>query len=130
MNSKNVVLFFPKLEEDKDFHHIPVSILSVAAPLVGANIPCEIIDERVNPDFLKQIDSSLPNASCFLVTAYTGYQVNRAYTVSRYVKEKFPEVKVVWGGPHVPALPRQSVQSDFVDIVFRGYAEAGIVELV
>jgi radical SAM superfamily enzyme YgiQ (UPF0313 family) len=123
-------MFFPKLEENKDFHYPPISLLSVAAPIVQGGYECKIIDERVDNNYLELLSEYLPKASCVFLTAYTGYQVTRAYEAAKYIKLNFPGVKLVWGGPHVTHLPDQSIKSDFVDIIFWGYAETSIKDLI
>jgi radical SAM superfamily enzyme YgiQ (UPF0313 family) len=130
MKAKKVIMFFPKLEEFKDYHYMPVSLLAVAAPLVKEGIDCTIIDERIDENYLETIDSQIPEAICFLITAYTGYQVSRAYNVAKYVKKSYPDIKIIWGGPHVTHLPDQAISSDYVDIVYLGYAESSIVTLI
>jgi anaerobic magnesium-protoporphyrin IX monomethyl ester cyclase len=130
MQNNNVLMFFPKLEENKDFHYAPISLLSVAAPLVHGGFECKIIDERVDKNYLDLLSKYVREASCVFLTAYTGYQVTRAYEVAKYIKKNFPEVKLVWGGPHVTHLPDQSIESDFVDIIFWGYAETSIIDLI
>lgn len=125
-----VLMFFPKLEEYKDFHYVPISLLSVAAPIMKRGFECKIIDERVDINYRELLAKYVPEASCVLFTAYTGYQVSRAYDAAKYVKQNFPDVKLVWGGPHVTHLPDQSIESDYVDIIFWGYAETSIIELI
>jgi anaerobic magnesium-protoporphyrin IX monomethyl ester cyclase len=130
MRNNLVPMFFPKLEENKDFHYAPISLLSVAAPIVRGGFDCKIIDERVDNNYLELLSEYVRDASCVFLTAYTGYQVTRAYEVAKYIKQNFPDVKLVWGGPHVTHLPEQSIESDFVDIVFWGYAETSIIDLI
>jgi len=123
-------MFFPKLEPYKDFHYMPISLLSVAAPLVRAGFECKIIDERIECDALDLLNKCLSTASCLLITAYTGYQVQRAYETAKYVRQNHPNIKIIWGGPHATHLSEQSIKSDVVDIVFCGYAESSIVDLI
>ena len=106
MDKKLVVMFFPKLEPYKDFHYMPISLLSVAAPLLRAGFECKIVDERIEYNIFDSLNRCLPNASCLLITAYTGYQVQGAYKTARYVKQKLSQRKNNLGGPHVTHLPR------------------------
>ena len=120
------VIFFPKLEESKPYHHLPLSALSVAAPMVARGENVSIFDERTKDDF------SGIKLKCYLVDAdeiwfsvYTGYQLTRAYQVSVWVKENYPNIKIIWGGPHVTALPEQTLACSYADEVRPGYAETG-----
>lgn len=127
---KKVVLFCPRLEPDKDYHYFPLSLLSVAAPLVESKIPCKIIDERVNPDYERDLTSEMTGALCFCVTAFTGYQVFRALEVCKKIRKKFPNILIIWGGQHITNLPEQSLKSEFVDIGVIGYGEHIFKELI
>jgi hypothetical protein len=113
------ILFMPKLEPHKDYHYFPVSLLSAAAPMVAKGIDVEIIDERVGDTL-----PDMSRAEYFMVSVYAGYQVSRAYTVSKFVKQHHPHVKVVWGGPFVTALDA-SVFNGVVDHVVQGDVDDG-----
>ena len=127
---KKVVLFHPKLEPHKNHHYFPLSLLSVVAPLVESKIPCKIIDERVNPDYERDLTNEMTDALCFCVTALTGYQVFRALDVAKKIRKKFPNIPIIWGGQHITNLPKQSLKSEFVDIGVIGYGENIFKELI
>jgi len=113
------ILFYPKLEPHKDYHYFPVSLLAAAAPMVAKGIDVEIVDERVG--------DTLPDMSgvaYFMVSVYAGYQVSRAYTVSKFVKQNFPSIKVIWGGPFVSACD-PSVFNGVVDHVVQDDVDDG-----
>lgn len=118
------ILYFPALEREKPHHYMPLSLLSVASTMLDENIM--IYDERLNEtpilDILHYIDRG---AKEVLFTAFTGYQLSRAYKVSRLIKLRFPRVKITFGGPHATLLPEQALASPYVDEVFVGYAERG-----
>lgn len=113
------ILFMPKLEPHKDYHYFPVSLLAAAAPMVAKGINVQIIDERVG--------DALPDMSgvaYFMVSTYAGYQVSRAYAMSKFVKQHHPHIKVVWGGPFVSALD-PSVFNGVADHVVQGDVDDG-----
>jgi radical SAM superfamily enzyme YgiQ (UPF0313 family) len=56
-------------------------------------------------------------------TIYDGLQV------SKKVKEKYPNLPIVWGGSHASLLPEQTVKHPLVDIIVRGPGEVTIVAL-
>jgi hypothetical protein len=115
------ILFQPMLEKHKDYHYMPVSILSAAAPMVARGLDVEIIDERVETLTLDR----LAGVKHFMVSVYAGYAVSRAYTVSKFVKQHHPHVKVVWGGPFVSACD-PSVFNGVVDHVVQGDVDDGM----
>jgi len=127
---KKVVLFFPKLEPNKDFHYFPLSLLSISSLLVEQGIECLIIDERVNENFEQKLIEAMDGALCFGTTAFTGYQLARAYAALKLIKQKFPNIPVILGGQHITNTPDQTLKSDFIDIGVIGYGEYIFKELI
>jgi len=60
----------------------------------------------------------------------TGYQLVVAVRAARLVKEKYPDLPIVWGGYHSSLRPEETVQSPFVDLVVRGQGEITFEEVV
>ncbi len=114
------ILFYPKLEPHKDYHYMPVSLLSAAAPMVAKGVDVEIVDERVG-DILPDMSS----VEYFMVSVYAGYQVSRAYAVSKFIKQNFPGIKVIWGGPFVTALNESVFDGRVVDHIIQGDVDDG-----
>ena len=118
---KKVLLIFSKLEEYKDYHYVPLSLLSIAAPLEHYKIDYIIFDERV--DEFKKLYEMLKEVSFVAITLFTGYQTHRGYEILKIVKAFNKEITTIVGGPHVSSLPRQTLESDLVDYVVIGYGE-------
>jgi len=117
------ILFFPKLEEFKTAHYMPISLLAAATNMVQKDIV--IIDQRVEPDYQTKLATELERANFFMCSVYTGYQLTEAYKVSKWVKTLFPHVQVVWGGPHCSSLPEQTLFSPYVDAIIQGDTDTG-----
>lgn len=131
MSNKNkIVLFFPKLEPYKPFHWFPISLLAIAAPIVARGFKVIIIDERVDRKWKAKIKKECRGALCLGVTAYTGYQLIGALNASGIIKKKFPDLPIIWGGPHVTNLPLESIKSSLVDIIVLGYGENSFSEII
>lgn len=125
-----IVLFFPKLESGKLWHWFPMGVLAVAGPLLAEGFEVVIIDERVTPDYDGLLKSCLgENLLLVGISAFTGYQLTCALTFAKKVRSVDPLVKLVWGGPHVTALPKESIQSPYVDACVEGYGEWSFTEL-
>lgn len=117
-----ILLYFPKLEEHKDYHHLPVTALAVASELLFRGHEVVIHDERVD-DPLTLIHK-IKNANEIMVSAFTGYQLTQAYKFMQLVK-RISNKKITLGGPHVTALPDQTRQSKLIDEVFVGEFDTG-----
>ena len=123
-----MLLIFPELEKNVQFHHLPLSLLALAAPLEKRGIHCEIYDERV--DDQKEMYKMLEVADVIGITMFTGYQTTRAYEILNQIKSLNRNHIVVAGGPHVTSLPEQVLDSELVDYVVVGYGEETFCRLV
>jgi radical SAM superfamily enzyme YgiQ (UPF0313 family) len=119
--TKKLLLIFPKLEEYKDYHYVPLSLLALAAPLEHYGVDYAIFDERV--DEFERLYKLLEEVSYVGITLFTGYQTHRGYEILKIVREFNKGIRIIAGGPHVSELPRQMLESDLVDYVVIGYGE-------
>ncbi|MBF0284467.1 MAG: B12-binding domain-containing radical SAM protein [Magnetococcales bacterium] len=128
MSGSRVVLIFPVMDDEKAFHHLPVSLLSLAAPLADHGVEYDLWDQRVESvDRLKGLLDQ-----CFLVglSMFTGLQTANAHALLGEIRASHPHVLTVVGGPHISALPQQTVEDPLVDFAVAGFAEASFCELV
>lgn len=119
--TKKLLLIFPKLDEYKDYHYVPYSILSIAAPLEHYGIDYMIFDERV--DEFGRLYEMLEDVSFVGITLFSGYQTHRGYEILKIVKQFNAAIKTIVGGPHASELPEQMLKSNLVDYVVIGYGE-------
>jgi anaerobic magnesium-protoporphyrin IX monomethyl ester cyclase len=127
---QKVVLFFPILEEGKDFHWPPISLLALAAVLNANNFECVIIDSRIEKDTDNRLRKELADALCLGITAFTGYSLKHALKAAKICRQVNPELPIFFGGPHATALPEQSKRSSLIDDVVVGYGEFEFLEKV
>ncbi|MFW9969281.1 MAG: B12-binding domain-containing radical SAM protein [Candidatus Odinarchaeota archaeon] len=124
-NKNKILLIFPRLEPNKDYHYMPISALAVASKLINQEKEVIILDQRVEKKFYELLDKYLKDITNVLITAFSGYQVTEAYHISKWIKEYHPFTFITWGGPHTTCLPKQTLESKYVDDVWTGYAEKG-----
>lgn len=116
-----ILLIFPKLEPNKQWHYVPYSALCVASYWLNYGYDVKIHDERLNPLQMEDILWS----DMVLVTSYTGYQITDAYRLIKEVKCACPDKQVIMGGPHATLLPNQCMNDKHIDGVITGYMETG-----
>lgn len=116
------LLFFPKLEEHKNFHHLPITALAVASELLSRGHEVVIHDERVNDPLT--LPQKINTADEIMISAFTGYQLSQAYKFAKLVKETTTK-QITIGGPHATALPDQTLESRYIDNVFVGEFDSG-----
>jgi len=87
----------------------------------------KIIDELVGHDTIKEIKKIQPDLVGF--SASTPF-INRTFKLCREIKEIHPDARTIIGGPHVSALPRLTLQNEYVDFVVVGEGEIHFSNLV
>lgn len=127
-----IVLVFPKLDprESRDTKAWePISIISLAGHLIKRGFSVEIYDSRIREDFAQVIARDRDQLLCVGISAMAGYQVVEGYNFSKDIKERFPELPVIWGGWFPTLSPDQCLDSPYIDIVVKGQGERLLPEL-
>ena len=110
---------------------LPLGLLYCAAALEHAGYRVTIIDQSVEPHWKQKLFSALADKClCFGVTCMTGPQIQYALSVCKIVKDKYPQMPIVWGGIHATLLPQQTLEHPLVDVVVVGEGEDTLPELV
>jgi hypothetical protein len=136
-----IVLFNP-LSTTPGKQPLPLSLLSLAAVLEKKH-PWTLIDGNVTAAPAAEIIKRLPprteagragrgsgQVSMLAVTVMPGPQLRQAVAVSRVVREKRPDIPIVWGG-YFPTHHTETVlRSPYVDFVIRSQGERPLVQLV
>ena len=126
--SKKVVLFLPPYSGAP--LGPPVGLLSLASPLKQAGYEVKVIDGKIAPDYLRAVEREITDAVCFGVSLLTGPMIKDAVAASRLVKQRCPELPIVFGGWHPSLLPEQTLGGPFVDAVVRHQGEITFLEVV
>lgn len=142
-NQKPLVLIRPSYTEVYDYYnkqesfrnrHInpPLGLLSLAAYVRDAGgYDVHIIDAEAEQKSPKEIGEKVGqiNPAIVGITATTT-EIENASLIAIECKKKLPDASVIVGGPHVTALPQESLQ-DFTafDIVVQGEGELILKEL-
>jgi anaerobic magnesium-protoporphyrin IX monomethyl ester cyclase len=95
--SNTVLLFNPRSQNYKA--RLPNSILQVAASIEG-KFDYVIVDGNLEDDPWPKIESYLDDGSIgyFACTVMPGPQLKQAIPYSKKIRERFPSLKIIWGG--------------------------------
>ena len=101
---------------------LPMSLLAVGAAIEGQH-EYRIVDGNLVEDGYSALEETIIESGSELLgmTVMPGPQLAEAVPLSRRLKKRFPNLKIVWGG-YFPTLHAPVVlQSDCVDYVIRGH---------
>lgn len=116
---KKVLLFNPRAAETKA--RVPNSILSIAAAIEG-KYDYAIVDGNLEKNPLKVLLSYLDTGEygVFASTVMPGPQLKQAIPITKEIRQKYPQVKIVWGGYFASNHSQVSINSGYVDYIIYG----------
>lgn len=116
-----VLFFYPSFtgadQEKPLYTDIPMSVVAIAQALHN-KVELEVIDERVEDKKL-----ALEDVIAVGISATTSYQIINGLRFAQKVREKNPNIKMVWGGWHASLMPYETIQHPLVDILIIGQGE-------
>ena len=123
---KKIVLIRPR-NKLKRYSYPPMSFLSLGSVL-EKEYQVKIIDVMLEKDYKKTILNECRDALLVGITAMTS-EVPNGIEISDMIKEKYPELSIVWGGTHPTFLPKQTVVDKSVDFVIIEEGEYSLLRL-
>ena len=125
----NVILFNPRSADAK--HRIPNSILQVGSSIYGA-YEFDFVDGNLERDPLAKLFAYLEKENVGFVgmTVMPGPQLRQAIPFAKAIKEKYPEVTIVWGGYFASNQHKVVLESGFVDYVINGPGDEAFPSLI
>lgn len=111
---------------------LPMSLLAVGAVLEG-RYEYTIVDGNLEPDPLAALDTRIGTAGSrpiLAVTVMPGPQLRHAVPLCRRLKQKHPDLVVVWGGYFPTQHWDVCLRDEAVDFVVRGHGEGAFLQLL
>ena len=130
--SYKILLVYPKLGFAGDLtRHIPLSLLYAAIHSIDNGFDVEVVDARLCPDSWRDAVASKIDSRTILVgvSVMSGAPIRNALDISRFVKDAYPSVRVVWGGPHATFNGYNILDEPSVDYVISGYGSKPLAAL-
>ena len=116
-----ITLFTGKQESTMKYHWIPNTFSLLVSRVDLDKTEVVVIDERIEKEnTIKLLEKHVPSSIFLGISSSTGFHLGRAIETAEYVKSRFPQIPIVWGGAHVTALIEESLKEDFVDVVVAG----------
>lgn len=132
MRRNKILLVYPTLGMSGSLvQHMPLSLLYASIDSLKAGFDVDIVDVRLNPQcWEKDISSRISTDTMILgLSVMTGAPIRNALDISRWVKAEYPNIKVVWGGPHATFNGTEILAEPSVDYVISGYGSMPLSRL-
>jgi radical SAM superfamily enzyme YgiQ (UPF0313 family) len=130
-NRKKVVLYYANpLSRHRKLAFAPLALLAISKFVAKTDIKIVIVTDYLHKDSIEVILRECKDAICLGVTSMSGDQIVGSLRASKKVKEKYPELPIVWGGWHPSLEPTQTLENSAVDIVVKGTGERTFSELI
>lgn len=102
---------------------LPLGVLYAASEAVKAGYPLHILDTRISPATAEADLERLITIQTAVIgfSVMSGISITESVKLSRLVKNKYPKITVVWGGPHPTFSPQEVLEESSVDYIIRGY---------
>lgn len=110
---------------------LPMSLLAVGAVLEGS-YDYRIIDGNLEADSLAAIERAVQENDAHLLgmTVMPGPQLEHATPLCRRLKQRNPDLTIVWGGYFPTQHYDVCLRADYVDYVVRGHGEHVFLQLL
>ncbi len=109
----------------------PLSIMHIGAELEGV-YPYELLDQNIDPtveDRIVRLASS-GELKYLALTVMPGPQLVQAIPLTKRMRARFPQLKIIWGGYFATLHAGTVLRSGMVDYVVRGPGEKAFPELI
>jgi anaerobic magnesium-protoporphyrin IX monomethyl ester cyclase len=126
--TRKVVFFFPSFASSEAT--APLGLLAVATPLLRSGYTIRLIDSTITPNYKKRVLEEVEDAICLCISLVTGPMIRETVEIARAVKAWNPDFPIILGGWHPSLLPKQTLESDYIDIVVRGQGEEALLDII
>lgn len=119
------------IEEIYDKPNYPnISIAYLAGYLEKNNISCKVIDAKLERLSELEVINKCINEDIVGISSFT-HEINNSAELAKKIKLLSPNSKIVVGGPHVTALPKETIEMfPIFDFIVYGEGEETLYELI
>ncbi len=121
---KRILLIYPKMGMAGALvQHMPLSLLYAAVEPLKAGFAVDIVDVRLHPErWEEDIASKITSDTVLIgISVMTGTPIRNALEITRWGKKNYPQIRIVWGGPHATFNGMEIMDEPGVDFVISSY---------
>ena len=123
-----ILLIQPYTFTVRGLPQIPLALMYVGGHAEKHGHTVKILDRNIETDGRRVIDDYKPDV--LGITSLTGRMILDGIKISKYIREKYRDAKIIWGGVHASILPQNTLQENYIDYVVIGEGEETFVELL
>tara|TARA_Y100000034_G_C6855323_1_gene388621 strand:- start:9 stop:1451 length:1443 start_codon:yes stop_codon:yes gene_type:complete len=130
---KSIALVYLSNKEKLDYGsgivraRMPYPLIHLGSYLKNKGIKVFLIDGQVC-DAKKELEKIIDEVDIVGFSSMT-MQISNSLQLSNYVKKKYPEKKIIWGGIHPSLLPEQTINNSSIDYVCQREGEGCLYDL-
>ena len=132
IKNKNFLIIYPPASLDQYIPSkaLPMGGLYLANALIDNGYSVFILDDDIE-NIRRQLSSLVNSGTVALgISSLSGAQLRHALMIAKFIRDKFPNIPIIWGGAHASAIPQQTLQSELVDYIVWGEGENSLPELL
>lgn len=124
-----IILINPSYFSHQDVPFPPFQYVFLAPRLAREGYCVRVVDLQTEPP--EVLGELLGSADLIWIgfSIMTGPPIAACLNIAKTVRNRRPEIPLVWGGVHPTLLPEQTLENPYVDIVVVGEGERTVVEL-
>ena len=132
---KRIVLFLPHRADPSrgemfSADLLPLELLQIASGPVADGYEVVIVDAMVEPNYIQKVLEACDGALCFASSCILGYQVFDGYQMAKKVRDKHPNLPIIWGGWFPSVIPDLYFEHGIADAVGLGQGELTFRDVV
>ncbi|MFT7668878.1 MAG: anaerobic magnesium-protoporphyrin IX monomethyl ester cyclase [Planctomycetota bacterium] len=127
-SSKKIVMFLPHRADPSRGERfsadlLPLELLQIASGPIADGYEVIMIDAMIDPDYMGKLLEACDGALCLASSCILGYQVYDGYVAAKAVREKYPDLPIIWGGWFPSVTPEMYLNNGIADAVGLGQGE-------
>lgn len=108
-----------------------VSLVELAASVIEAGGECRILDLQISKNPYNEIEKTIQSFNPdYVGLTFTTLLFDEAKKVSKFIKDKFPQVTIIAGGVHSSIFPDEVASVSSIDLVVYGEGDITLQEIV
>ena len=134
-HKKRLVLFLPHRANPAQGIRVsadllPLELLQIAGFPDQEGYDVQIIDAMIHEDYMERVMEACDGALLFASSCILGYQVTHGAEVARAIRQRFPDLPIIWGGWFPSVVPETYINENVADAVALGQGELTFRDIV